>query len=245
MIFSISAIYSMQNISFQLGSPQATTMQDNELVFTFPIRIVNNGLYDLNDLNISTEIQDAQNSIIAQGFTFLPVVDRAEALNMTHQIEVNLTDTLQTHQYLAFEDADLNVNTTVSMRTAELISLQVSSNITVPWGAPLYNLTFGTPMCSVQIDNNSMRFYRVTVPMAFENHASFDLNGTIQLDLLGNGSIPTVASKTFFDVPQQSAYQADLSLDVPASDFSANWRFEASFETSFVNYGPVVIPYGS
>ncbi|MGA2310372.1 MAG: hypothetical protein ABSG57_12610 [Candidatus Bathyarchaeia archaeon] len=245
IIFSVSAIYSMKDIRLDLGRPQITITPDNELVLSFPIGIVNNGYYNLDDLNISTEIQDVQNSTMAQGFTFIPVIEKAETLNTTHQMRINLTDTLQTHQYLIFNDTELQVPATVTMKAAELISLQVSSNLTIPWGAPLYNLTFGTPKFTLQISPNSTRFYRVTIPTAFENHASFDLNGTIQLGTYNNRNILTWTAKIVLNAPRQSTYQADLNLDVPVADVSTNGRFEAFFETSFLNYGPLVIPYGS
>jgi len=132
IIFSVSAIYSMKDIRLDLGRPQITITPDNELVLSFPIGIVNNGYYNLDDLNISTEIQDVQNSTMAQGFTFIPVIEKAETLNTTHQMKINLTDTLQTHQYLIFNDTELQVPATVTMKAAELISLQVSSNLTIP-----------------------------------------------------------------------------------------------------------------
>jgi len=97
----------------------------------------------------------------------------------------------------------------------------------------------------LQISPNSTRFYRVTIPTAFENHASFDLNGTIQLGTYNNRNILTWTAKIVLNAPRQSTYQADLNLDVPVADVSTNGRFEAFFETSFLNYGPLVIPYGS
>jgi hypothetical protein len=245
IIFSISAIYSMKNMSVDLGKPETTITPDNELVLTFPIEIVNNGYYNLNDFNVSTEIRDMQNSTIAQGFTFMPVIERAETLNITHQMRINLTDMLQTHQYLIFNDTELQVHATVAMKAAGLISLQVSSNLTIPWGPPLYNLTFGTPKFTLQISPNSTRFYRVAIPTAFENHASFDLNGTIQLGIYNDRNVLTWTAKIVLNAPRQSTYSADLNFDVPGPDVSTNGRFEAFFETSFLNYGPVVIPYGS
>ena len=245
IIFAMFAIYSLENTRFEIGKPQTTMASDNELVFIFPVEIVNNGYYDLNDLNISTEIKDAQNSITAQGFTFVPVVDTSETLNTTHQMRINLTDIFQTDPYLAFNDTELQVNATVRMNAAELISLQASSNIIIPWGAPLYNLKFGTKQFEAQISDNSTRFYRVTIPTAFENHASFDLNGTIELNAYDNKNILTYSDNIIFDAPRQSTYEADLNFNIPAADVSTNGRLEAFFRTPFLDYGPLVIHYGN
>jgi hypothetical protein len=244
IIFSVSAIYSMKDIRLYLGRPQITTTPDNELVLGFPIGIVNNGYYNLDDFNVSTEIQDVQNSTMAQGFTFIPVIERGQTVNNTLQMSINVTDMLQTRQNLIFNDTELQVNATVRMKAAELISLQVSSNITVPWGAPLYNLTFGTPKFTVQIAPNSTKYYRVDIPTTFENHASFDLNGTAQLNIYSNRNTLTGTGKIVIKAPQQSTYQADLELDVPVADTTTNGRFEVFFAALFFNCGPLVIPYG-
>lgn len=244
IIFSVSAIYSIENIRLDLGKPQTTITPDNELLLSFPIGIVNNGYYNLDDFNISTEIQDMQNSTMAQNFTFIPVIETGKTLNTTHQISINLTNILQTRQNLIVNDTELQVDATVNMKAAELISLQVSSNLTMPWGAPLYNLTFATPKFTVQVDPNSTKYCRVDILTTFENHASFDLNGTVQLNMYDNRSILTGTAKIVLIAPQQSSYQADLRFDVPMADASTNGRFEVFFATSLFRYGPLVIPYG-
>ena len=245
IIFSITAIYSMKNMSLDIGNPQITITPDNEMVLTFPMEIVNNGYYNINDFNVSTEIQDMQNSTLAKGSTLIPIIEKGETLNTTHQMTINLTDTLQTYSYLVFNDTELRIPVTITMETAELISLQVSSNLTIPWGAPLYNLTFGTPEFTAQTGPNSTRFYGVSIPTAFENHAPFDLDGTIRLVIYNDRDILIWTTEIVLNARQQSIYQADLNLEVPATDVPANGRFEAFFETPFLNYGPLVIPYGS
>jgi len=244
IIFSVSAIYSMKDIRLDVGKPQTTITTDNELLLNFPIGIVNNGYYDLDDFNISTEMRDGHESMMAQGFTFIPVIRRGETFNTTHQMGINLTDMLQNNQRLIFNDTELQVNATVGMKAAELISLQVSSNLTMPWGAPLYNLTFATPVFTTQISPNSANRYRVAVPIAFENHAFFDLAGTVQLIMYDNGDTPVGTGKMVLKAPQQSTYQADIELDVPVAGTTRNGHFEVFFATSFFSYGPLVIPYG-
>jgi hypothetical protein len=243
IIFSASAIYSMKDIRVDIGKPQNTVKTDNELVSNFPIEIVNNGYYNLDDFNISTEIRDLQKSIIAQGFTFIPVIRNGETLNTTHQMRINLTNMLQTHQNLIFDDTELQISATVSMKVAELISLQVSSNLTMPWGAPLYNLTFAAPKLTAQIGPNSTKYYRVAIPITFENHAFFDLTGTVLLAMNNNTNIFTGTGKIVLNVTKQSSCQADLELDAPVAETTRSGHLEVFFVTSFFNYGPLVIPW--
>jgi len=244
IVFSISVIYSMKDIRIGLGKPETTITPDNELLLNFPIGIVNNGYYSLSDFNISTEINDMRKSMMDPGFTFIPVIRRDETLNSTHQMRINLTDMLLTHQNLIFNDTELQVNATVRMKAAELISLQVSSNLTMPWGAPLYNVTFAEPRFTVQISPNSTGYYGVAIPITFENHAPFDLNGTVVLVMYNNKNIPTGTGRIALKAPQQSSYHTDLELNVPVADATRNGNFEVFFSTSFFNYGPLVIPYG-
>jgi hypothetical protein len=244
IIFSASAIYSLKDIRLDIGRPQTTLAPHNELLVDFPIGIVNNGYYNLNDLNISMEIHDVQKTLMAQGFTFIPVIKKDETLNTTNRMRMNLTDILQAHQNLIFNDTELQINDTVSMKTAGLISLQVSSNLTMPWGAPLYNLTFEEPKFTVQVAPNSTNYVRVTIPTTFENHAFFDLTGTIHVSIYNNRNIVTSTGSIVLKAPQQSGYHADLELDVLVTGTASNGHFEISFSTPFFSYGPLVIPYG-
>lgn len=244
IIFSVSAIYSLKDIRLDINKPQTTITSDNELLVNFPIGIVNNGYYNLGDFNISTEIQDTQNSMMARGFTFIPLIKTGETLNTTHQMRTNITGMLQTYQNLIINDTELQVNTTVSIKAAELISLQVSSNSTMHWGAPLYNLTIAPPKFTMQITPDSTNYYRVAIPVTFENHAFFDLNGTAELSMYNNRNIQIGTGKIVLEAPQQSSYRAELELDVPVVGITSDGHFEVLVSTPFFNYGPLVIPYG-
>jgi hypothetical protein len=244
IIFSASAIYSLKDIRVDIGGPQTTMALHNELLVDFPIGIVNKGYYNLNDFNISMEIHDAQESVVAQGFTFIPVINRDEIFNTTNRMKMNLTDIMQAYQNLIFNDTELQINDTISMKTARLISLQVSSNLTMHWGAPMYNLTFEKPEFTMQVAPHSTNYVRVTIPMMFENHASFDLTGTIHASMYNDRNIVTSTSSIVFKALQQSSYHADLELDVPVTGTTSSGHFDIFFSTPFFSYGPLVIPYG-
>jgi len=244
IIFSASAIYSLKDIHLDIGKPQTTIAPQNELLVEFPIGIVNNGYYNLNELNISIEIHDPQKTVLAQGYTFIPVIKKDETLNTTDRMTMNLADILQAHQNLILNDTELQINRTVNVKTAGLISLQVSSNLTMAWGAPLYNLTFEKPKFTIQVTPDSTNYVRVTIPTTFENHAFFDLTGTIRVSMYDNRNVVTSTESIVFNEPQQSSYHADLALDVPATGIASNGYFEILFSTPFFSYGPLVIQYG-
>jgi hypothetical protein len=242
IIFSVSAIYFIKDTQFELGEPQIYVTYDNELMFSIPIKIVNKGYYNLGYFNISTEIFDQEGSEITTGFTFIPLIGKGEVVNATHSMRLNLTDLLQTHQGLLFNDSELLVNQTVSMRAAEVIPIQASSNLSVPWGAPLYNFTLGKPELAAYVQPSSTVSSRVFVPMSFENHASFDVTGTVQVRMYNSTNALTGEGQIAVEAQQHSLYQGKLEL-VPTKGATRRGHFEVFFLTPLFSYGPLVIPY--
>jgi len=240
IIFSVSAMYSMKDIQMDFGEPQTSVTADGEMVLSLPITVINRGLYDLGYFNVSTLVMDQQGSVIARASTFLPVIRKGEAVSTSHDVRLNLTDLLGNYQNFLFNDAELRVSEAVSLRAAQLIPVQASAEHSMPWGAPLYDFALGTPEFSAYNATHS----RVTVPLIFENHASFDLAGTVQLRMYNSSNVLTGEEQTAVQAWQHSPYQGDLELYVPFEGVTAGGRFEVSFVTPFFNYGPVVIPYG-
>jgi hypothetical protein len=244
MVASASIIYSTMDIRLDIGKPQISLTSENELSVEFQIGIINSGFYNLDDFNISTKIRDPQNTVAAQGSIYIPSIKKGETLNTTLQMRTNLTWMLQANQDLITKDAELRINADISAKTAGLFTLRVSSNLTMPWGAPLYDLTFASPRFTLQTYSNSTNYYRIVIPVAFENHAFFDLDGSAKLDIYNNRNVLTGTGAVVFKTPQQSSFKADLQLDAPAASFSSGGHFEVYFSTSLFNYGPLVIPYG-
>jgi hypothetical protein len=240
IIFSVSAMYSMMGIRVNLGQLQITTPEKDQLLLSFPVTIVNTGFYNLAPFNISTVIFDASGSRVAQGFTFIPIVLEKQTANATHEIKLNVKDLLQSHQNLLFNDTELITNVTVSMTAAGAIPIVASSNISMPWGAPLYNLVVGAPDFSYY---NATHLH-IVVPLSFENHASFNLTGAVQLRIYNNANAFLTQTSISLDVLQHSPYQGSIELYVPLLAVS-RMRFEVFFAFQTFTYGPLVIPYGS
>lgn len=239
IIFSASALYSMKDIQFSLGQPQTSPTDDHELLFSFPVYIVNTGYYNLAQLNLSTKILDQGGLTIAQGSTFIPVIGHGETTNATHNMKLNLTDLLRTSQSLLFNDSELMVNTVVNVKAAEVIPVQASSNSSMPWGAPLYSLMVGTPEPATYNATHT----RVTVPISFENHAFFDLAGTVQVFACDSANAYLTKSEASIQAPQRSPYKRKIELYVPLTA-ARGTRLEVFFVTQFFNYGPLVISFG-
>jgi hypothetical protein len=243
IIFSVSALYSLKDIRLDFGEPRISLTQNNEMLCILPITIFNNGYYNLGHFNVSTAIMGKQNQTVARGSTSLPVISKGEAVNITHQMMVNLTSLLSTYQNLIFNDTELQVNATASITAAEVIPIQVSSNLSIPWGAPLYDFTLGLPEFTVIAEPNSTARCRVVVPLSFENHAFFDLIGTVQLHMCDGTNAFITEGQVAIEATQNSSYQGSLELYFPASLATRNGYFEVYLTTPLFSKGPLVFPY--
>jgi len=244
IVFAVTVVYSMKDIRINWGEPESTVTANEKLLLEFPIEIVNDGYYSLQNFNISTQIYDSQGSAMARGTTFLSSIGTGQNLNTTHQIMANLTDILQKHQDLMFNDRELQRTTIISMKTAELISFQTASNSTFSWGAPLYNLTIGPPRFTMEVGINNTNYYRATLPVSFENHALFNLSGTAQVNIFNYKDDLVASEETLFNVAKQSSYKSEIQLDIQTLNFTSKGHAEISFSGPFFSYGPLVIPYG-
>jgi len=240
ILFVITAVYSVKDLSFEFGEPQMNLTADNEVVFSLPVTIANRGFYNLGVFNITTEISDYNGLVIAQGSTVVPVVRKGEEVTATHNMTFNVDDLVQSDANYLFNDTELKIFTALGMGIAEVIPIQASTNMSVPWGAPLYNFTLGT----LDYTSFNSTHLRVTVPVSFENHAFFDIAGTMQVRMYNNAGSLLSRSQTSIDVPQYSFYNGYVEFYVPTSELTYSGHFEIHFQTSLFDYGWLVIPYG-
>jgi hypothetical protein len=151
---------------------------------------------------------------------------------------------LQKDEQYLFNDAELVASVTAGLDFAELLPAKLSTNVTCPWGAPLYNFMLGQPAYNRFNSTHS----RATVLMSFENHAAFDFNGNIRVKLYDSGNSLLGESHTAFNVLRNSRYVEDLKFYVPLNVASLSaarsGHFNVYFSTPFFEYGPLVIPYG-
>jgi len=238
--FFISAVYSVKDLRLAFGEPQISATADNKVVFSLPIAIENNGFYNIGFFTLTTEISDETGFIITRGSTSIPVIHKADVVTITHNMTINVTDLLRSDQNFLMNDTELRIYEAVSMRVAEVIPVQASTNLSVPWGAPLYNFNLGEAEYTMY--NNT--HFRVVVPVSFENHALFDLTGNIQIRIYNSTDTLLSDGQTMVEVRQNSPYNGGVELYVPIEGWTESGRFEVYFQTPFFDYGPLVIRYG-
>jgi hypothetical protein len=240
ILFGVSAIYSVKDVRFGFGEPRLSLTSENKLLFSEPITIVNTGYYSIGDFNATTEIFDGQGSRIASGSTFIRDIGKNANVSTYHNVTVDINDILQQSGSWLFNDSEFRDAETVSMRVAEVIPVQASANRSLAWGAPLCNFRLGTP----QYSEYNMTHLRVDVPVSFENHAFFDLVGTVQTRMFSSTDVVLGEGQTNISAVQHSSYNGTVELYIPSSAVSTGGYFEVSFTTPLFSYGPLVIRYG-
>lgn len=240
LAFSASAVYFIKDVRFDFGEPQMGVTSDDKLFFSLPITIVNGGYYNIGFFNVTTEISDNENLLIARGSTFTPVIKRGDRITMLHNVTLDANDLLQHHQKYLFNDTELRINAIVGMRIAEVIPVQASSNFSMFWGAPLYNFAVG----EIQYAFHNLTHSKAIVPISFENHAFFDIAGNIQIRMYNSTDSLLGEGQTAVNVGQHSPYNGNLELYVETTGLTAHGRFEVYFITPLFNAGPLVMPYG-
>jgi hypothetical protein len=231
LVFTITVIFSAFQLRVNFAEPKVNASGET-VTLSLPINISNYGFYDISNWNLTTRVKGDRGIPILDSSTFVPLISRGENTTVTHNISLILSDILSKGlANMLFNDSTLNVDFSLKIEYARVIPLQIQSNFSIPWGAPLYNLSLGNPIVE---DTN------IIIPVSFENHSFFALNGTVALELfddsnyrVGNGTA------ILYNVQPQSYY----SIEVPVS-FLGDPRLikEARiyFYTSIFSYGPVV-----
>lgn len=232
--FFVSAVYSVKDLHFDFEAPQMDLTSDNKILFSLPITIDNNGYYNIGSFNMTTKISDQQGFAIAQGSTFIPVIERGRQITTTHNMTVDIGDLLQINQDYLFNDTELEVHEIVGMKIAEVIPVQASTNISIPWGAPLYNFTLG----EIEYSAWNLTHLTAAIPMGFENHAFFDLTGIIRIRMYNSTSNLVCEGQTTIE-----ARERYLQLKVPIAGLTEHGCFEVYFLTPIFDFGPLVVPY--
>lgn len=234
ILFSGTVVYSAIQIGMNFEGEPEVTASNGEMTMSLPFSISNGGLYDISELNITTRIVAENETVISRSTSSVPLIPKASTVNETHDISVSLDDVLAKNlTYMLFNDINLSVDMSVGLTYAYAIPLRISSNLTMPWGAPLSNLTVG--------EITEISPSQANAPLSFENHAFFGLNGTIRLEILDSFNRLIGSGTTDILVPQEGSYDDVIPVTL-TGDFAEKAEARIYFDTSVFSFGPVVIP---
>jgi hypothetical protein len=247
--FMVLAVYSIKDLSVDFGEPEFAVTSDGELNLALPLKVDNGGYYSLKEFHLLTVFSDAEGAEISRAETFVPVIPYGENTTIIHNVTLDPVTLFEKGAPYLFNDKDLNVSFTAGLNFEELLPALISANFTFPWGAPFYNFAVSDPSFEM------VDFTQITlsVPMSFENHAFFDLAGSIRMELYDSTDSLLSESQTVLYVPGHAAYDGNMDFSIPisASDLSLDslptarsGHLDVYFEMGVIQYGPLVIPYG-
>ncbi|MBE0512347.1 hypothetical protein IBX38_04780 [Candidatus Bathyarchaeota archaeon] len=240
IVFSVASVYSAMNVRMGFGQPQAF-LSSGFMVISVPLFVNNTGLYDLSELNMTVAVMDYNESLLSTSTTFVPSIPRGSSIETAHNVSVNLDDITSKLLNYLFNDTVFNLDMSLKINFAHSIPFEVSTNMTMPWGAPLYNFSIG------QISYNflNLTHQEAIIPISFENHSPyFSVDGFMQVEIYNDNDELLGFSVSDLNVPSHSSYDSQVEIVVDVSKITGSGEVRFYFETSAFSFGPVVMSYG-
>jgi hypothetical protein len=230
LFFFVTAVYSVMNLGITLGEVQMLPSSKG-IVFSFPFSINNNGYYELADLNLTTRVTDSAGTVLDLTETFVPSIPQGTNVNASHTISIDLDAIISMDNVpLLLNDSSFNLEIFAGLNFARAVPVQISTNATIPWGAPFANFSVGT----ISVSPHNSTHSEASIPVSFENHAILDITGTLKLEFYNNSDKQIASGMTAISVPPQRSY-ADRILaytkQQDASKLTGSGNIHMIFET--------------
>jgi hypothetical protein len=230
LFFSVTAVYSVMNLGINVGEIQMLP-SSNGIAFSLPFAITNNGYYELTDLNLTTRVTDQNGTVFDITETLVPSIPRGSNVNATHTISVDLDSVLSMdHVSLLLNESSFNVEIFAGLKFAQAIPVQLSTNATIPWGAPFAHFGIGT----ISVSPHNSTHVKARIPVSFENHAVIDLTGTLKVEVYDNSNKHITSGTASINVPSQQNYFDRLvgyARQQDASKLTSSGKMHVIFET--------------
>jgi len=239
-VFTVTAVYSASQLGLDFSGEPQTSTSGGTITLSVPFAVDNKGFYDISDLNITTMIKESNGVLVSNSSTIVSLISSGNKTDATHNISITLNNmTSASLSRLLFNDTEFNVDMSFALKYARVIPLEISTNSTMTWGAPLYNLALGDiPLPEL---HNSTHV-RAILPLSFENHSFFTLNGTVLAEIVNTAGHKVGGTTDPINAPPQSGYSTQLVVLV-SRDYGNLKEARLYFEfPSVFSYGPVVIP---
>lgn len=239
LFFTVTVVYSAFQVRVEPPEEDEfyVSSLDGTLVMSMPFDITNGGFYDISNFTITTLVKDSSGLLISDSSTTEPLIQRGSNVSIKHNMSISINQmTTENLSYLLFNDSLFDVGIALKLNYASVVPFQISTNFTMPWEAPLNNLTIR----NVSVAYNGTNFV-ATVPISFENHSIFSLDGTVRVELVDNMNrvLGSGAASFVPNVPPESSYS--VPVEVVVSDPTNIRTARLYFATSIFSYGPVVI----
>jgi len=236
LLFTVTAVYSAFQIRPGFQEPSVGASGDT-ITISLPFILYNGGFYDISKFNITTSALSNRDSTIASSSTLVPIMPKGANTSITHNMSLSIGRlSIDDLSFLLFNDTELTVLAIMKLTYARAFPLEINTNFSVPWGAPMANLAIGgisaMPFNSTHV--------RALVPLSFDNHSYLRMSGTVRLEIVDNLGNVVGEGATGFDAPSKMRFETDMVVFLSGNP--ANVR-EARlyFQTPFFSHGPVVV----
>ena len=230
IFFSITAVYSVMNLKVTIGDVNMLP-SSRGINFSLPFSIINDGYYEITDLNITTRVTDTAGTLIDLTKTIIPSIPKNTSVDSSHTIEIEIDNILSIdHLNLLLNDSEFDVEIFAGLNFAGAVPVQLSLNTTIPWGAPFAQFTLG----EINISPHNNTHVQATIPVSFENHAVLDTYGTLKLEVYDGSQNIISAGVTSISVPSEQIFSDSISLFVTqenALKLSNTESYHIIFET--------------
>lgn len=216
-----------------IGFGEITTSFSNGKVrISMPFYINNTGYYDLSDVNLTTVLKDSEGRIIAQGETLLPLIVAGNRIDAFHDVYVSLDKLTEDMEYLLLNDTMLDLNASFSLRFAYILKVSLHTNLTIPWGAPLHNLTISK--LTYDLIKGELTLYA-----SFENHSPLTLEGNLQVIIYNNRSETIGDQSISVKASSGELFLSEIKIPVEFSKITQNGYVLLYFGAEEFTTGPV------
>lgn len=228
--FSITIVLSAMNLDINIGEIQMSPSSKG-IKFQAPFSIDNKGYYDIADLNLTTRVTDLNGTILDLTETTIPSIPQGSTINESHTISIDLDTILSMDLIpLLVNDSSFNIEIFVGLNFARVIPTQLSTNITIPWGAPLAKFSVG----NISFSSYNQTHDESSIPISFENHAILDIQGRLHLDVYNENNEFIMSGESIINVPSQQSYNDKIKAYPSIQNslkFTGNGRIRIIFET--------------
>jgi hypothetical protein len=216
LFFSVTAVYSVMNVGVNIGEAQMLPTI-NGIKFSLPFSINNNGYYEIADLNLTTRVTDPDGKFLDLTETLVDSIPQGETVNASHTIEVDLDDILSMdHLTLMLNDSNFTIEIFAGLNFARAVPVQLSTNVSLPWGAPFADFSVG----DLSISQHNSSHVEAAIPVSFENHAIVDITGTLKMEAYSNSDQRIASGVTAISVVSNQNFGDSILLYARAQDES-------------------------
>ncbi len=213
--FAITAVYSVMNLGIDFGETQFFP-SNGDVVLSLPFFINNSGYYDISELNVTTRVMDYNGTLLGLSETFVPLIASGSNIETAHNISIDLNDLFMGYTEFLFNDSSFELDAFIALNFAYAIPVKISMNLTIPWGAPLSNVSTG----EISVLPYNITHSQVVIPVSFENHSYFDIVGTLQLEVYNDVDELVTSGQTSLDVPSNYGYVGQVEMYLSVGDLS-------------------------